>query len=82
MKVWEFEDKREGDLDALKSFRQNPPDVYGFGHTMYYKDVISALLSDTEPEIDGCEGLKSLEILTATYLSAKDGQTISLPLEC
>ena len=34
-----------------------------------------------EPETDGREGLKSLEVLIATYLSARDGRRISLPLD-
>ena len=36
---------------------------------------------ESEPETDGREGLKSLEVIIATYLSARDGKTISLPLE-
>ena len=32
------------------------------------------------PETDGREGLKSLELLIAMYLSARDGKRISLPL--
>ena len=55
--------------------------VYGFGHPLYYKNVIEVLRGNAEPETDGREGLKSLEILVAAYLSAKDGKIISLPLE-
>jgi len=33
------------------------------------------------PDTDGREGLHSLEILIATYLSARDGRRIALPLE-
>jgi UDP-N-acetyl-2-amino-2-deoxyglucuronate dehydrogenase len=33
------------------------------------------------PETDGREGLRSLEILIATYLSARDGRRVALPLE-
>ena len=36
---------------------------------------------DSEPETDGREGLKSLELLISAYLSARDGITVSLPLE-
>jgi UDP-N-acetyl-2-amino-2-deoxyglucuronate dehydrogenase len=34
-----------------------------------------------DPETDGREGLKSLELLIATYLSARDGRRVSLPLD-
>ena len=55
--------------------------VYGFGHPLYYKNVIDTLRGEAEPETDGREGLKSLELLIAAYLSARDGKTVSLPLE-
>jgi UDP-N-acetyl-2-amino-2-deoxyglucuronate dehydrogenase len=43
--------------------------------------VIKALRGEEEPETDGREGLKTLEILIATYLSARDGKRIALPME-
>jgi UDP-N-acetyl-2-amino-2-deoxyglucuronate dehydrogenase len=55
--------------------------VYGFGHPIYYKNVIDVLRDNAEPETDGREGLKSLELIIAAYLSARDGKTISLPLD-
>ena len=60
---------------------QNNVSVYGFGHPLYYNNVIEVLRGKSEPETDGREGLKSLEILIAAYLSARDGTTTSLPLE-
>ena len=40
-----------------------------------------SLRGEAEPETDGREGLKSLELLIATYLSARDGKRVNLPLE-
>ena len=34
-----------------------------------------------KPETDGREGLRSLEVLIATYISARDGKRVSLPLD-
>jgi UDP-N-acetyl-2-amino-2-deoxyglucuronate dehydrogenase len=34
-----------------------------------------------QPEVDGREGLKSLEVLIAAYRSARDGVRVALPLE-
>ena len=39
------------------------------------------LRGQAAPETDGREGLHSLEILVATYLSARDGRKVALPLE-
>jgi len=55
--------------------------VYGFGHLLYYKNVIDVLRGISNPDTDGREGLKSLELLIAAYLSARDQVAISLPLE-
>ena len=77
---WEFEDERDYDQQVQQaSYATNS--VYGFGHPLYYKNVVDVLRGEAEPETDGREGLKSLELLVATYLSARDGKTISLPLE-
>jgi UDP-N-acetyl-2-amino-2-deoxyglucuronate dehydrogenase len=39
------------------------------------------LRGEAEPETDGREGLKSLEVLIAAYMSARDGRRVALPLE-
>ena len=39
------------------------------------------LRGEAEPETDGREGLKSLEVLIACYLAARDGRRVPLPLE-
>ncbi|MBL8377370.1 MAG: Gfo/Idh/MocA family oxidoreductase [Burkholderiales bacterium] len=77
---WEFADKRPED-DAVRSASYETGSVYGHGHPLYYDNVISVLRGEAEPETDGREGLKSLEVLIATYLSARDGKRVSLPLE-
>jgi len=77
---WEFEDGKDFD-EQVASASYETTSVYGFGHPLYYKNVIAVLQGKAEPETDGREGLKSLEVLIAAYLSARDGRTISLPLE-
>jgi len=76
---WEFEDPREYDI-KIKEANYETTSVYGFGHPLYYKNVIDVLRGKTEPETDGREGLRSLELLIAAYISARDGKTVSLPL--
>jgi len=80
IQLWDFEDKRDYDED-IKKANYETTSVYGFGHPLYYTNVISTLRGETEPDVDGREGLKSLEVLIAAYLSARDGREISLPLE-
>ena len=77
---WEFEETKDYD-EKVKEVNYKTTSVYGFGHPLYYNNVVEVLRGNIEPETDGREGLKSLEVLIAAYLSARDGQTISLPLE-
>jgi UDP-N-acetyl-2-amino-2-deoxyglucuronate dehydrogenase len=77
---WDFAEPRDYDAQ-VKAANYETTSVYGFGHPLYYKNVIDSLRGTAEPETDGREGLKSLELLIAAYLSARDGRTVSLPLE-
>ena len=54
--------------------------VYGHGHPLFYDNVIRTLRGEAHPDTDGREGLKSLELLIAMYLSARDGKRVNLPL--
>lgn len=77
---WEFADS-DPDDERVKSASYETTSVYGFGHPLYYKNVIDVLRGEAEPETDGREGLRSLEMLIATYMSARDGKRVSLPLD-
>jgi len=80
IQTWDFAEPRDYD-DQVKQASYETTSVYGFGHPLYYKNVIDTLRGTAEPETDGREGLKSLEVIIAAYLSARDGKTVSLPLE-
>ncbi len=77
---WEFEDHKDYD-EQVKNVSYQTTSVYGLGHPLYFKNVVDVLRGEAEPETDGREGLSSLEVLIAAYLSARDGKTVSLPLE-
>lgn len=76
---WQFADSRPEDKDVAAASYVTTS-VYGFGHPLYYENVIRALRGECEPETDGREGLRSLEVLIASYLSARDGRRVALPL--
>jgi UDP-N-acetyl-2-amino-2-deoxyglucuronate dehydrogenase len=77
---WEFAEPDDDD-ELVKNASYETTSVYGFGHPMYYENVIETLRGEAEPETDGREGLRSLELLISAYLSARDGRQVSLPLE-
>ena len=77
---WEF-DSYEPDDDKVNESSYFTNSVYGSGHLRYYGNMIEVLRGKCEPDTDGREGLRSLELLTAMYISARDGRRVSLPLE-
>ncbi|QFY88701.1 Gfo/Idh/MocA family oxidoreductase [Magnetovirga frankeli] len=77
---WEFADPKPED-EHIHQASYTTTSVYGFGHPLYYENVIQTLQGKAEAETDGREGLKSLELLIALYLSARDGKKVALPLE-
>jgi UDP-N-acetyl-2-amino-2-deoxyglucuronate dehydrogenase len=77
---WDFRDGR-GDPSTIKmEYGDNPPNVYGFGHTPLYADMAQAILTGREPYIDGEAGLRALELVLAIYQSAATHQPVKLPL--
>ena len=77
---WEFLEPRDED-SQIKQANYATTSVYGFGHPLYYNNVINVLRGEALPETDGREGLRSLEVLIAAYLSARDGKRVALPLD-
>ncbi len=76
---WEFEDYDEDDK-VIEQSNYQPPNVYGFGHIPYYKNVIDTLNGKAEPNTDGRSGRKSLELILGIYQSAKTGKRVNFPL--
>lgn len=77
---WSFLNPQSSDA-KIKDLSYEVSSVYGSGHMLYYQNVIDVLHGKSNPLTDGREGLKSLEILIALYLSSRDGKRVSLPLE-
>jgi UDP-N-acetyl-2-amino-2-deoxyglucuronate dehydrogenase len=80
IQYWEFDEPHPDD-DKIKSASYQTHSVYGLGHPLYYANVVDVMRGRAEPETDGREGLRSLELLIASYTSARDGRRVALPLE-
>jgi UDP-N-acetyl-2-amino-2-deoxyglucuronate dehydrogenase len=80
VKHWVFQDSDPMDAD-VESASYATTSVYGFGHPLYYANVLQVLRGEAKPETDGREGLKTLELLIGMYQSARDGKRVNLPLE-
>ena len=66
------------DKEVIEKFSVNPPNVYGFGHQAYYQHVVDCLINQRAALVDGLEGRRSLELITALYESIETGQEVSL----
>lgn len=78
---WIFKDDSDVLEDVKAQYNEDPPTVYGFGHTPLYKDVIDAIVTDREPYVTAKDGRRALELVLAIYKSAPEGKSIKLPLE-
>lgn len=76
---WAFAEYDDDDK-LIEATSTNPPSIYGFGHEGYYRNVLSVLRGDAQPETDGRAGRKSLELILGIYESAKTGRDVPLPL--
>jgi UDP-N-acetyl-2-amino-2-deoxyglucuronate dehydrogenase len=78
MRSWRFSEPEPGDDEVLRKYSVNPPNVYGFGHQAYYEHVVGCLGSDARQLVDGLEGRRSLELISALYESIETGQEVFL----
>jgi len=85
MRTWEFADPLPGDDEVMARYSVNPPSVYGFGHQAYYDHVVDALLGNGPKLVDGLQGRRSLELITAIYESIETGMPVQMrfnPTRC
>jgi len=78
---WRFSDALDDADDVKSKFNENPPNVYGFGHTPLYADVIDAIKNDRDPYVTAEDGKQALEMVLAIYKSAAEGKPVKLPLD-
>jgi UDP-N-acetyl-2-amino-2-deoxyglucuronate dehydrogenase len=74
-----------GELENEDTFSQHEDidrqNIYGNSHIKVIEDMISAIVDDREPKVNGAEGKKALTIACAIYESAITGTPINLPGE-
>lgn len=78
---WCFADMMDNAEDVKARFHENPPNVYGYGHTPLYADVIDSINNDRQPLVDARAGKRALELVLAIYKSAATGEKVTFPLE-
>jgi predicted dehydrogenase len=78
---WLFADGLDDAEEVKETYKENPPSVYGFGHTPLYADVVSSILHKRVPYVSARDGRNALELVLAIYLSSRLHIPIELPLK-
>lgn len=78
---WRFSDLLDDPNEVKTRFYENPPNIYGYGHTPLYADVVNAIQQDRQPYVNAMDGKRALELVLAIYLSAAEGRSVKLPLK-
>ncbi|MCH5373549.1 MAG: Gfo/Idh/MocA family oxidoreductase, partial [Planctomycetes bacterium] len=78
MRHWAFEPARAEDAEVIERYSVNPPNVYGFGHQAYYDHVVDCLRHRRQHLVDGLQGRRSLELISAIYESIETGREVFL----
>lgn len=76
---WKFENPLPEDETIIKENSIDVPNVYGLGHLPYINNVIEAIAEGKPGLVEGAEGKKNIQILTALYESAANGGTLVEP---
>jgi predicted dehydrogenase len=70
---WQFDPPAEEDRHIRAQTSEDVPNVYGHGHTDYLAGVVQSIVTGRPGDVEGEEGRKNVEILTALYESAARG---------
>lgn len=89
LKVWDFAKPNKRDEAIRQRMLEkkstgggaaDPKAIGHHGHTRQFEDVLKAIKKGQQPQIDGPEGRRSVEIILAIYKSAETGKAVKLPL--
>ena len=78
---WNFSDYLDTSEEIKREYHELPPNVYGFGHSRLYADMIKAIIEDREPYVNAEDGKRALELVLAIYESAATGRAVKFPLK-
>jgi UDP-N-acetyl-2-amino-2-deoxyglucuronate dehydrogenase len=82
--TWNFEDRQPIDDVVFEKYGRNPADI-GYNLAEYLRGVIASIRTGSAALVDGLEGRKSLELVTALYESIENDTDVQLrfrPKKC
>jgi UDP-N-acetyl-2-amino-2-deoxyglucuronate dehydrogenase len=82
--TWSFDHEQPGDTEVVQKYGKNPPHL-GYNLSEYLRDVILSIRTKKPALVDGLEGRKSLELVTALYESVETNSDVQVrfrPKKC
>jgi UDP-N-acetyl-2-amino-2-deoxyglucuronate dehydrogenase len=82
--TWSFQDSQPIDAVIFEQYGRNPAD-FGYNLAEYLRGVITSIRTGSAALVDGLEGRKSLELITALYESIENDTDVQLrfqPKKC
>lgn len=82
--TWDFADTRPEDAAIFETSGRNP-EGFAYNHAEYLRGVIASIQTKKAALVDGLEGRKSLELITALYESVETNSDVQLrfrPRKC
>ena len=77
LKTWNFTDELPSDHEIWESHATVPSEP-AWNHTEFFRDVISSFRSGKRGLVDGLQGRRSIELISAIYESAERAEEVAL----
>lgn len=81
IELWNFEDMKDTLESIQESYKEEPENIYGYGHYLVYQDMIDAVLTNREPAITAVAGRDALALVLSIYESAHTKRVVKWPLK-
>lgn len=78
--TWRVKGDEEKEEEIMNKYYEAPPNVYGFGHNLVYKDMIEAIIDNRQPYITVQDGKEAVELVLGIYKSHKERRIIKMPV--
>jgi predicted dehydrogenase len=88
IRVWQLAGAGPEEEERMRALGQgntatgaaNPRAIRAEGHRLQLAEITASLLAGRSPAVDGCEGRRAVELVSALYQSAATGREVALPL--
>lgn len=77
VRTWAFAEERPEDRQ-VQDANYVPDSVYGFGHEALFRSILDSLTTGQPNMLEGGEGRKALELVTAMYEAMETGMPVKL----